>query len=150
MSSGSDTEDERELPDQKKPRLHFGSLEEAERQRKEDGGASKAVLAGIQAGNINITKSMQLAIEEAANFAPSRCCVINLAPCIVAAIEPVAQFDPTKIADPVKEGMLAEFERRRKVCSELILQRRYFLVKLAIFISTKCAQSMCSATNEPK
>jgi hypothetical protein len=56
--------------------------------------------------------------------------------CIVAAIEPVAQFDPTKIADPVKEGMLAEFERRRKVCSELILQYRCLFVKLAIFLLT--------------
>lgn len=62
-SSGSDSgsDDERDLePAVKKARLHFGSLEDAERQRKEGGGAAAkaALAAGIEAGNINITASM--------------------------------------------------------------------------------------------
>ena len=51
-----------EEPPEKKARIvHFGSLEEQERRRLEEGsgaeekdGISAAVLAGIRAGNINI------------------------------------------------------------------------------------------------
>lgn len=53
--SDSASEDERELPDAKRPRLHFGSLEEAEKQRRE-GATAAAIQAGIEAGNINITQ----------------------------------------------------------------------------------------------
>ncbi len=45
-------------PPEKRVRLHFGSLEEQEKARLEregeNGGLSAAVLAGINAGNINI------------------------------------------------------------------------------------------------
>lgn len=64
MSSGSDSEDDRDIPtaDAKKPRVHYGSLEDQERQRREEGISSSkaALLAGIQAGNINISASMSL------------------------------------------------------------------------------------------
>ena len=40
-------------------RIHYGSLEEVEKERlksQENGGLSSAVLAGIKAGNINISE----------------------------------------------------------------------------------------------
>ena len=51
-----------EEPPEKKARpIHFGSFEEQERKRTEEGakdnaGPSVAILAGIKAGNINITR----------------------------------------------------------------------------------------------
>lgn len=39
--------------------------------------------------------------------------------CIAGASEDTHTIDPIKIHDPVKEGVLAEFERKRKVlCGE--------------------------------
>lgn len=52
-----------EPPEKKRVRLHYGSLEEQEKARleregaaAENGGLSAAVVAGIKAGNINISK----------------------------------------------------------------------------------------------
>lgn len=50
-----------EPPEKKARTIHFGSLEEQERKRIEEGakdnaGPSAAILAGIKAGNINITR----------------------------------------------------------------------------------------------
>ena len=64
------SDDEGGAPREKRPRIYFGSLEESERQRlskasaakPEDGGRrrengiSELILAGIQAGNINIAE----------------------------------------------------------------------------------------------
>lgn len=118
-SSGSDnsgSDDERDQPAVKKARLHFGSLEDAERQRKEGGGAAAkaALAAGIEAGNINITASMDSVSCAQLRVARSQLNIASL-------VEPESvsgPMDPSKIADPVKEGIMAEFERRRKVLTD--------------------------------
>jgi len=74
------SDDEDGAPLIKKQRIHFGSLEAVERERLaagpsndnddkeddeqegEDNGVSSAVLAGIRAGNINITDGKQFEI----------------------------------------------------------------------------------------
>ena len=46
-------------------RIHFGSLEEVAKERlraQENGGLSSAVLAGIKAGNINISEGSVLSV----------------------------------------------------------------------------------------
>ena len=76
------SDDEDGAPLVKKQRIHFGSLEAVERERlaagpsnneddkekedeeeDEESGVSEAVLAGIRAGNINISEGELLVIE---------------------------------------------------------------------------------------